>query len=213
MLKLHILASGSRGNAAVVENATTDGVLIDCGICKRDFFTARCGEAGFDPAKLDAIAITHEHGDHTKGLGVVMRRLAKIGRRPAVYAAVETLRASKPLQEADRRAPCALAPDSPRIGSGAFRFSLPPPRTTPQHRSGFRIEANGDAAGFMTDTGIVGSEAHAHLENDAPACPGKATTTKGCCAKGRIPTRSSSASPPTGGIFPTRRRKKEARRF
>ena len=44
MLKLHILASGSRGNAAVVENAATGhGVLIDCGICKRDFF-ARCGE-------------------------------------------------------------------------------------------------------------------------------------------------------------------------
>ena len=165
MLTLHILASGSRGNAAVVENATTGhGVLIDCGICKRDFF-ARCGEAGFDPAKLDAILITHEHGDHTKGLGVVMRGLAKIGRRPAVYAAVETLRASKPLQEADEAcAVRALAPD--RLVSAAGLSVFPFPTSHDAAASfGFRIEANGDAAGFMTDTGIVGSEAHAHLEN------------------------------------------------
>ena len=68
MLKLHILARGSRGNAAVVENAATGrGVLIDCGICKRDFFS-RCDEAGFDPAKLDAVLITHEHGDHDFGI-------------------------------------------------------------------------------------------------------------------------------------------------
>ncbi|MFR5090913.1 MAG: hypothetical protein ACLTDR_01865 [Adlercreutzia equolifaciens] len=48
MLRLHILASGSGGNAAIVENAVTgEGVLVDCGICKRDFF-ARAEEAGFN---------------------------------------------------------------------------------------------------------------------------------------------------------------------
>ena len=53
MLKLHVLASGSKGNAAIVENAATGaGVLIDCGICKRDFLE-RCDEAGFDPTRLD----------------------------------------------------------------------------------------------------------------------------------------------------------------
>ena len=86
MLKLHVLASGSKGNAAIVENAETgEGVLIDCGICKRDFLT-RCDEAGFDPARIQAVLITHEHGDHTKGLGVVLRGLEKLGRAPLVYA-------------------------------------------------------------------------------------------------------------------------------
>ena len=76
MLRLHILASGSGGNAAIVENAATgEGVLIDCGICKRDFF-ARAEEAGFDLGRLRAVVITHDHGDHTKGLGVVLRGLA-----------------------------------------------------------------------------------------------------------------------------------------
>ena len=73
MLRLHILASGSRGNATIVENDQTGhGVLVDCGICKRDFL-ARCDEARFDPANIDAVLITHDHGDHTNGLGVVMR--------------------------------------------------------------------------------------------------------------------------------------------
>ena len=58
MLRLHILASGSGGNAAIVENAATgEGVLIDCGICKRDFF-ARAEEAGFDLGRLRAVVVT-----------------------------------------------------------------------------------------------------------------------------------------------------------
>lgn len=78
MLALHVLASGSRGNATIVEDvATGRGVLVDCGICKRDLL-ARAQEAGFDLTHLDAVLITHEHGDHTKGLGVTMRGLAKL---------------------------------------------------------------------------------------------------------------------------------------
>ena len=87
MLALHVLASGSSGNAAVIENtATGAGVLIDCGICKRDFLN-RCDEAGFDPGRIQAMFVTHEHGDHVKGLGVVLRGLAKIGNVPPVFAA------------------------------------------------------------------------------------------------------------------------------
>ena len=35
--------------------------------------------------RLEAVFITHEHGDHTKGLGVVLRGLAKLGCAPMVY--------------------------------------------------------------------------------------------------------------------------------
>ena len=87
MLALHVLASGSSGNAAVVENVVTGaGVLIDCGICKRDFLS-RCDQAGFDPARIEAAFVTHEHGDHVKGLGVVLRGLAKLGCQPPIYVA------------------------------------------------------------------------------------------------------------------------------
>ena len=165
MLALHILASGSRGNATVVENtATGRGILIDCGICKRDFF-ARCDEAGFDPAKLDAILITHDHGDHTKGLGVVMRGLEKIGRRPAVYAADAVVRASKPIQDATAHIGTrdfAAGQCLSAAGMSIFPFATSHDAAA---SFGFRVEADGDAAGFMTDTGIVTADAHDHLRD------------------------------------------------
>lgn len=59
VLKLHILASGSRGNAAVIEDtATNTGIMVDCGICRRDFFE-RYDAIGFSPENLAAILITH----------------------------------------------------------------------------------------------------------------------------------------------------------
>lgn len=163
MLRLHILASGSRGNATIVENDQTGhGVLVDCGICKRDFL-ARCDEARFDPANIDAVLITHDHGDHTKGLGVVMRGLARMGRQPLVYAADETVRASKAIQDATSS--CETRSFRPEECLTAAGISIFPFATSHDAAAsfGFRFEANGDAAGFMTDTGIVTPQAHAHL--------------------------------------------------
>lgn len=66
------LGSGSRGNATLVEAGGTR-VLIDCGYAAREF-VARCERLAFDPARLDAILVTHEHGDHMRGVGAVARR-------------------------------------------------------------------------------------------------------------------------------------------
>ena len=110
MIRLHILASGSGGNAAIAENGTTgEGVLIDCGICKRDFF-ARAEEAGFDVAGLRAVVVTHDHGDHTKGVGVVLRGLAKAGVVPTVHASAAIFAASAPLRDAVTSVDAPFAP-------------------------------------------------------------------------------------------------------
>lgn len=165
MLKLHVLASGSRGNASVVENTETGhGILIDCGICKRDFF-ARCKEAGFDPALLDAVFITHDHGDHTKGLGVVLRGLAKLGVHPPVYAAPPIANASKAIQEAT--AFCGTLPFKAEDSITAAGASVIPFVTSHDAAAsfGFRIEAGPDTLGFMTDTGIVTTQAHDALQS------------------------------------------------
>ena len=165
MLKLHVLASGSKGNAAVVENAATGvGVLIDCGICKRDFL-ARCDEAGFDPARIETVVITHEHSDHVKGLGVVMRGLAKLGNAPTVHANEACVRNSVPLRDLAETAPIAsLSADEPIEVSG---IRLTPFATSHDAAAsfGFRIEdvADGDAIGFLTDSGVVTPSAHAAL--------------------------------------------------
>ncbi len=100
MLRLHVLASGSHGNASVVEDAETGrALLIDCGISKKAFLQ-RCSEAGFDPLRIEGVLITHEHTDHTKGLGVVLRGLAKMGAHPQVFADPSVVRASQDIADA-----------------------------------------------------------------------------------------------------------------
>ena len=155
-LRLHVLASGSKGNAAVVENgATGQGILVDCGICKRDFF-ARCNEAAFDPADLQAILITHDHGDHTKGLGVVCRELSRRGLRPKLFVSTAIRAASKPVAEVLDQGLCefaALAPSAFDVGG----VCVTPFATSHDAAEsfGFRFETSGDAIGYITDTGIV----------------------------------------------------------
>ena len=100
MLRLHVLASGSHGNASVVEDAETGrALLIDCGISKKAFLQ-RCSEAGFDPLRIEGVLVTHEHTDHTKGLGVVLRGLAKMGTHPQVFADPSVVRASQDIADA-----------------------------------------------------------------------------------------------------------------
>jgi len=59
------LASGSSGNATLIEAGTTS-LLLDAGLNLRTM-TARLREVGSDPARLSAIVLTHEHSDHTNG--------------------------------------------------------------------------------------------------------------------------------------------------
>jgi phosphoribosyl 1,2-cyclic phosphodiesterase len=60
------LGSGSAGNATLVEatgGISTSRVLIDCGFSLREL-EARLARIGLGCDDLDAVFITHEHGDH-----------------------------------------------------------------------------------------------------------------------------------------------------
>jgi phosphoribosyl 1,2-cyclic phosphodiesterase len=72
MLRFASLGSGSRGNATLVQTADAT-VLIDCGYPAREF-ERRCVQLGVDPCGIDALVVTHEHGDHVRGVGAVSRR-------------------------------------------------------------------------------------------------------------------------------------------
>jgi phosphoribosyl 1,2-cyclic phosphodiesterase len=66
MLRFCSLGSGSTGNATLVEASsgiTTTRVLVDCGFTQRELNT-RLGRAGLSAGDIDAIFVTHEHGDH-----------------------------------------------------------------------------------------------------------------------------------------------------
>jgi len=66
MLEITILASGSNGNSALVRTETA-AFLVDAGLSTKEL-TLRLGTCGVEPRDLCAILVTHEHGDHTKGL-------------------------------------------------------------------------------------------------------------------------------------------------
>lgn len=66
------LGSGSRGNATLVECQTTL-VMIDCGFSCRET-ERRMARLGRHPAELAALLITHEHGDHVRGVAPLARK-------------------------------------------------------------------------------------------------------------------------------------------
>ena len=65
MIRFKSLGSGSTGNAAIVEVAGHQParLLVDCGFGLKHLVT-RLAAANLQPHQLDAIFITHEHGDH-----------------------------------------------------------------------------------------------------------------------------------------------------
>jgi phosphoribosyl 1,2-cyclic phosphodiesterase len=73
MMRMTVLASGSKGNCTIVSSSKTR-VLVDAGLSCRELLR-RMAIAGEDSDTLDAILITHEHADHVAGLAVLARRL------------------------------------------------------------------------------------------------------------------------------------------
>ncbi len=71
-MRVTILGSGSRGNAVLVEAGSTR-LLVDAGFSGRDL-ERRLAAVDVTPDAITAILITHDHGDHTRGMGVFARR-------------------------------------------------------------------------------------------------------------------------------------------
>lgn len=71
-LSAKVLASGSSGNCLLVQSATTT-LLIDLGIPARTVASALQAR-GVPPAAVDAVVLSHEHGDHVIGVGAFSRK-------------------------------------------------------------------------------------------------------------------------------------------
>ncbi|MBC2171254.1 MBL fold metallo-hydrolase [Listeria booriae] len=88
-LRFSILASGSSGNATLIETANQT-ILVDCGLSGKKIENL-FGEVGRSMTDVDAILVTHEHVDHIKGLGVLARRY-----EVPIYANAKTWAAMEP---------------------------------------------------------------------------------------------------------------------
>jgi phosphoribosyl 1,2-cyclic phosphodiesterase len=148
MLHFSVLGSGSAGNAAVVSDGTTT-VLIDAGLSARQL-CCRLEARGFDPDQVAAVLITHEHGDHIRGLDVFCkgRPGLSIYANPITHETLgRSLRPGKSWQ-------IYQTGDSFHIGTLSIHtFPIPHDAVEPV---GFTLTSPGGARlGFLSDVGFI----------------------------------------------------------
>lgn len=68
MINIKTLASGSKGNAYLIDDGVSQ-LLIECGIKYKDIQVA----LNFDTKRVVGCLLSHEHKDHSKGLKDVLR--------------------------------------------------------------------------------------------------------------------------------------------
>lgn len=103
-VRITVLGSGSSGNATLVEVAGAR-VLIDAGFSGRDL-ERRLRAVDVDADGIAAIIVTHDHGDHTRGAGVLARRfgiplyITDVTRRACakLFTGAETVRSYEALR-------------------------------------------------------------------------------------------------------------------
>lgn len=152
LMHLHILASGSKGNAAVVEGPT-GSVLIDDGLSRKELMR-RADELGVDMERIECVVVTHEHSDHTSGLSVFCNKYE--GR---LVATAGTAGGRKYLTAL----PFELVSNSDEFEAGGMRIRTFPTSHDVADPFGLRFdcEMSGqvDALGYCTDTGVLGERA------------------------------------------------------
>jgi phosphoribosyl 1,2-cyclic phosphodiesterase len=138
-----VLASGSGGNAAVVEAGGTR-VLVDCGLAYRQL-QRRMHACELRPETVDAVVLSHEHSDHIQGLPVFRRR-----HNVPVFATGGTASA---LEDGVSAVPTLVEGRPLRLGA----LELTPIATSHDAREpvGFVIAGGGCRVALVTDTGEV----------------------------------------------------------
>jgi len=160
-VSVSVLASGSRGNSAVVQTSRTK-ILVDAGISCRETFK-RMKALEEDPGSLSAILVTHEHSDHVYGL----RTLAKKLKVPVFMTGATHQSWAKAMRDEDGDRPevekleIFAAGKSFQVGDIAVTpFTIPHDAADPV---GFTFRAEGVKVGFATDLGYVPASVRDHL--------------------------------------------------
>src|ERR1700691_3115804 len=160
-VSVSVLASGSRGNSAIVQSSSTR-ILVDAGISCRET-CKRIQAAGDDPHALSAIVITHEHSDHVAGLLVLARKL----KLPVFMTGATHQAWSRAVRDATGEPPDTGPVEffssgrSFQIGDIAVTpFTIPHDAADPV---GFTFRSEGVKVGMATDLGYMPASVREHL--------------------------------------------------
>jgi phosphoribosyl 1,2-cyclic phosphodiesterase len=160
-VSVSVLASGSRGNCAVVATSSTR-ILVDAGLSGRETFR-RLRALGERAEEISAIVITHEHSDHVAGL----QRLATKLNVPVFLTAPTHHAWNRAVR--DEEGAISELPKSEHFSAGrGFRvgdievmpFTIPHDAIDPV---GFTFRAEGVKIGFATDLGYMSANVKDHF--------------------------------------------------
>lgn len=150
-MRFCVLASGSAGNACFVSTETTR-LLIDAGLSVKQL-AARMLEIGEDPARLDAVIVSHAHKDHAGCLAKTVKHGIRRGRAIPAYITEPTSTLID--WEGLEAPPVKLFKAGTPFVIGDIEVY---PLTLPHDAActcGFVISANGAKLGIAVDLGFI----------------------------------------------------------
>ncbi len=146
MIKFCNLYSGSSGNSTFIETAQTK-ILIDAGVSAQKISKA-LKSIGTDIDEINAILITHEHIDHTKGLTTISKKF-----NTPIFATQKTWKQLDGLNIPSYCQKTFLPNENFSIGDmTVYPFSIPHDAVDP---CGFSVFADNKKVSVATDIGHV----------------------------------------------------------
>ena len=140
-----LLGSGSTGNTTLISNGDTH-VLVDVGLSGRET-ARRLREYGLEPENISAIVVSHEHGDHCRGVGPFAKNLDI-----PVFMTEEAFQSSGIKLDSKKLRPICSGEPFDVYGFGFTSFAVPHDSADPL---GFVIEKDGIRIGIVLDLGYL----------------------------------------------------------
>lgn len=141
-MKIKILGSGSKGNSTFIDLGNKK-ILIDVGFSYKHI-KEQLEKINVDPKEIDAVLITHDHGDHTYGLKVFINKV-----KPILYITPEIEEAilEKPYEKS------IYLGDELYLDDALIKVI--PTSHDAITSNGFLIEKNSESLVYVTDTGYI----------------------------------------------------------
>jgi phosphoribosyl 1,2-cyclic phosphodiesterase len=163
--RISILASGSTGNATLLETERTT-LLIDAGLGRREILRRFEALGRPQPERVDAILITHEHSDHSSAVA----QLARHWNCPA-YLTEPTHREIVKMYAEDAGKPGRKATiERVQYIQGGKKFQIGDIEVNPfdiphdaKEPVGFTFRTNGIKVAIVTDLGYLPRHVQEHL--------------------------------------------------
>ena len=152
---VHSLGSGSSGNSTLIQAGGTK-ILLDAGISARQL-QKRLSKFRVSLSELDAIFLTHEHGDHTLGAYLLSKRFGV-----PIIANSATLTA---LSQETAPPNCRIMDTGESIALGDLLIESFPISHDAADPVGYNIHHKNWKASFVTDTGVAGDDILRRIEN------------------------------------------------